>query len=82
MIANDGDHRKRSQRVNIYPEGVATCMLACRLQYSPRARFFFPIIFAYINASYLTTAKRPPEAIGTTIPFDLSRQFPQTALDF
>jgi FkbM family methyltransferase len=24
----------------------------------------------------------PPEAIGTTIPFNLSRQFPQTALDF
>jgi FkbM family methyltransferase len=24
----------------------------------------------------------PPEAIGTTIPFDLSRQFPQAALDF
>jgi FkbM family methyltransferase len=24
----------------------------------------------------------PPEAIGTTIPLDLSRQFPQTALDF
>jgi FkbM family methyltransferase len=24
----------------------------------------------------------PPEAIGTTIPFDLSRQFPKTALDF
>ena len=24
----------------------------------------------------------PPEAIGTTIPLNLSRQFPQTALDF
>jgi FkbM family methyltransferase len=24
----------------------------------------------------------PPEAIGTTIPFDLSRQFPQVALEF
>ena len=24
----------------------------------------------------------PPEAIGTTIPLDLSRQFPRNALDF
>jgi hypothetical protein len=24
----------------------------------------------------------PPEAIGTTIPFELSRQFPRAALDF
>jgi hypothetical protein len=24
----------------------------------------------------------PPEAIGTTISFNLSRQFPQTVLDF